>query len=198
MERARWILIGAAMVLLAVAFSWSCGGGGGAAIPCPTYPGGVPITACAVASPAGPFLQAISLCPGPPPSPTPASTGSAAPTPMETACTAQIVTAVPLVSPPAPQPTVQFHAVGTFTDGSTQDITNGGSTTWTSDDPSVVTANTTPPGSYSPESTGCANVNASSGGISGSPAVVDVEPVPASTVCPAPVPVPTSGTALGR
>jgi hypothetical protein len=182
MERARWILIGAAMVLIAVAFSWSCGGSGGSPTACPTYPGGVPITACAAASPAGPFLQAISICPGPPPlTPvsTSTSTATAAPTVVETACPA-VVTSVP-----SAQATVQFHAVGTFSDGSTQDITNGGSTTWTSNDPSVLMANTTPAGSYFANTNGCANVTASSGGISGSPpAVVAVGP----TICPTPAP----------
>ncbi|GEM_PF-5594943 len=196
MERARWILLGAAMVLVAVAFSWSCGGGGGSPTACPTYPGGVPITACAAASPAGPFLQAISICPGPPPPPTPVSsstsTATAAPTVVETPCPGPIVTSVPSAGA-----TAQFHAVGSYSDGSTQDITNGASTTWTTSDSSVVVPNTTPPGSYFANGSGCATINASSGGISGSPpAVVDVEPIPASTMCPSPAP--TTGTLFGR
>src|SRR5689334_1269656 len=123
MERARWILIGAALVLVAVAFSWSCGGGGGGTgSPCPTFPGGVPITACAAASPPGPALQSISICPGTPlpATPVPSSSASGAPTPVLTTCPSTIVTMVP-----SAEATVQFHAVGTFTDKSTQDITNG-------------------------------------------------------------------------
>ncbi len=180
-DRARWILIGAAMMLVAVAFSWNCGGGAGSGpAPCPTTAGGIPIVACGTPSPAGAFLEDISICPGPPPSPTPVSV-SAAPTPMETTCPAPIVTAVPS------QGTAQFHAVGSFSDGSTRDITNSVSTTWTTTNKAVITPNTSPAGSYFAAGPGCAMANATSGGISGSPAaVVDVPPIPAS--CPMPGP----------
>src|SRR5579885_3183173 len=184
-ERARWILIGTAMVLTAVALTWSCGGGGGQAVPCPTLAGGVPVTACAQASPAGPALQAISICPGPPAPPTavPTSSASVTPAPVPT-CAAQVVTSVP-----SPQATVQFHAVGTFSDGSTQDITNGASTSWITNNTSVAVPNTSPPGSYFAAGPGCAEINASSGGILGAPpAVVVVQPVPAGTTCPTPGP----------
>jgi hypothetical protein len=182
-DRVRWILLGAAMLVVAVAFSWNCGGGGGGATVCPTFPGGIPITACGTASPQGPFLEAISICPGPPPSPTPVSTSTAAisPTPMETTCPAAFVTAVPA------QGTVQFHAVGTFSDGATQDITNSASTTWTTTNSSVVSPNANPLGSYFAAGAGCASINATSGGVTGSPAVVvDVPPIPSG--CPTPGP----------
>jgi hypothetical protein len=189
MERARWILLGTAMVLTAVALSWSCGGGGGGPVPCPTFAGGVPVTACAQASPAGPALQAISICPGPPAPPTavPTSSVSAVPTSVPT-CSGQFVTSVP-----SPQATVQFHAVGTFNDGSTQDITNGASTTWITNNTSVAMPNTSPPGSYFAAGPGCTAINASSGGILGSnPAVVVVQPVPATTTCPSASPTTAS------
>ena len=181
-DRARWvILVGAAMMLVAVAFSsWNCGGGS-TSTPCPTSASGIPIIACGVASPAGPFLQDISICPGPPPSPTPVSTSTAviAPTPMETTCPAPVVTAVPAGG------MAQFHAVGTFSDGSTQDITDSASTMWTTSDAAVISPNISPAGSYSVNGPGCATANATSGGISGSPAA-EVG-VPTTVGCPTPV-----------
>jgi len=177
-DRARWILLGAAMLLMMVALSWSCGGGGGGPSSCSTFAGVA--VGCGTPAPAGPILQGISICPGPPPSPTPVpvTTASTSPTPMEPTCPTPIVTAVP-------KQTLQFHAVGIFSNNSTQDITNSPSTLWTTNNSSVVTPNTSPPGSFFAVASGCAGVNATSGGISGS-AIVDVEPVPAS--CPSPGP----------
>jgi len=179
-DRARWILLGAALILLAVAFSWNCGGGG-TATPCATLTGGVPIAPCGIPSPPGAFLQSISICPGPPPSPTPISTSTAAasPTPTEAICPSPLVTAIPQAT------TIQFHAVGSFSDGSRQDVTNNTSTSWTSTDTSVVSPNTSPAGSYFSTGPGCATINAISGGISGSPApMVEVSP----GACPTPTP----------
>jgi len=180
--RARWVLIGAALMLLAVAFSWSCGGGGGSSTPCGEEIDGI-IQPCGVPSPPGAFLESISLCPGPPPSPTPVSTSTAiimSPTPVETTCPSPIVTAVPEGG------TAQFHAVGTFSDTSTQDITNNASTNWTTNNPSVVMPNTSPAGSYFATGSGCTTINATSGSISGSPpAMVVVSPAPG---CPTPDP----------
>src|SRR5690349_13357246 len=124
---ARWILIGAAMMLVAGALSWSCGGGG-SNDSCVQNSSGIPVGLCGT--------------PPPPPTPVPSSSGSASPTPTETACPAPLPTTVP------PSTTLQFHAVGTFSDDSTQDITNNSSTTWTTNDPSVVVANTEPAGSF--------------------------------------------------
>ena len=178
-DRARWVLIGAAMILVAFALlSWNCGGGSGPA-PCPTYPGGIPIVACGTPAAPGAILEDISICPGPPPSPTPVSTSTAvvSPTPIETTCPAPMVTAVPAGG------TVQFHAVGTFNNGTTQDITNSASTTWTTNNTAVISPNTSPAGSYFAAGPGCAVANATSAGLSGSPAVeVQVPP----GLCPAP------------
>jgi hypothetical protein len=180
-NRARWVLVGAAMMLLAVAFSWSCGGGG-SSTPCPTVTTGVPVP-CGFPSPPGATLQSISICPGSPPSPTPVSTSTAvaSPTPIESTCPSPVVTAVPQGG------TAQFHAVGVFSDGSHQDITNSATTNWTTNNSAVIMPNTSPPGSYFAAGPGCAAANATSGSISGtSAAVVDVPPIPSA--CPTPGP----------
>jgi hypothetical protein len=79
--------------------------------------------------------------------------------------------------------TVQFHAVGTFNDGSTQDITNSASTTWTTNNTAVISPNTSPAGSYFAAGPGCAAADATSGGILGSPAAEVAVPPGA---CPTP------------
>src|SRR5579859_5141187 len=140
--RARWILICTALMLVAGALSWSCGGGSGAS--CFSTLTGVAVGFCGTPATPGPFLSSISICPGtpPPPTPVPSSSISPSPTPAETACPAPSPTVVPLST------TLQFHAVGTFSDNSTQDITDNSSTTWTTNDPSVAVPNTEPAGSF--------------------------------------------------
>ncbi|HEY2104919.1 MAG TPA: hypothetical protein VGH29_04005, partial [Candidatus Binataceae bacterium] len=147
--------------------------------PCPTAANGIPIVPCGTPSAAGPFLQDISICPGTPLPPTPVSTSTAvdSTTPMETTCPKPFVTAVPAGG------MAQFHAVGTFSDGSTQDVTDSASTSWTSTNNAVISPNSSPAGSYSVVGSGCAMANANSGGISGSPPA-EVEVPPAS--CPTP------------
>jgi hypothetical protein len=177
---ARWILIGTAMMLIAGALSWSCGGGSSNST-CTTTPNGIPIGNCGTPSPPGPALQSISICPGSPPTPTPepSSTASTSPTPMETMCPA------PLPTTKAVQgATVQFHAVGTFSDMSTQDLT-GGSTVWTSTNTDVVMPNSTPAGSFFATGPGSAVINATSGGISGPGAGVAISSAPTATPTPA-------------
>ncbi len=84
---------------------------------------------------------------------------------------------------------VQFHAVGTFSDNSTQDITDNSSTNWTTNDPTVVVSNTEPPGNFTAVGPGSAVINATSGGISGtSGAVIEVPPTPTATPSPTPTP----------
>jgi len=61
----------------------------------------------------------------------------------------------------------QFAAIGTFTDGSTQDLTT--QATWASDTPSVATVNKA--GTAASVSQGTANISAASGSISGSTAL---------------------------
>src|SRR5579875_553585 len=189
--RARWILIGAAMMLVAVAFSWSCGGGG-SPVQCVTTITGT--TVCGLPGPPGPSLQSISICPGAPPSPTPIPTSSAvpSPTPIEPTCAPTVVAAAPTTGV-----TLQFHAVGTFSDGSTQDITNNASTISTSDYTSVAMPNTSPGGQYYAAGNGCAQINAISGSIAGVPAVMDVLPIPSGTSCPTPAPSPGAADLFG-
>jgi hypothetical protein len=190
---ARWILIGTALMLVAGALLLSCGGGNNQN--CVIYQGGVAVNVCAGSATPGPFLQSISLCPGTPATPTPVPTSgtSASPTPIETACPVPAPTTVPLNG------TVFFHAVGTFSNAGTQDITNNASTNWTSNDPTSVIANTglpgtsTPPGSFFAAGVGSAEINASSAGISGPGAEIDVLPTPTviPTATPTPSPIPT-------
>jgi len=195
--RARWILIGAAMMLVAVAFSWSCGGGGNSN--CIVNQGGIAVNECAGFATPGPFLQKISLCQGtpPPPTPVPSSTASTVPTPIETTCPAPLpTTVVPLGG------MAIFHAVGVFSDLSTQDITNNASTNWTSSNPSIVMPNTgTPgsaagPGTYFAVGLGSASINANSGGIYGPGAsvVVTASATPIATASPTPTSPATSPT----
>lgn len=186
--RARWILIGTAMMLVAGALSWSCGGGGGQS--CVTNLSGIPTNVCGVPNPPGPYLQSISICPGPPPPPTPVPSSSVSPsaTPTETACPAPLpTTVVPLGG------TAQFHAVGTFSNDTNQDITNNSSTNWTTTDAGVVIPNTsgTPgPGSYYAAGYGTATINASSGGISGPGAAVEVTATTTPSATPSATPTP--------
>jgi hypothetical protein len=180
-NRARWILIGAAMMVLGGVFAWSCGGGG-SSTQCVLGVGGIPIIPCGVPSPPGPSLESISICPGTAPPPTPVSTTTASPlpTPMETTCPQQIITAVPTAGI-----NISFHAVGSFNNGTTQDITNNSTTSWTSSNLAVAVPNSSPAGSYFAAGAGCATINANSGSISGSPPpVVDVAPIPSG--CPTP------------
>jgi len=103
---------------------------------------------------------------------------------METACPAPLPTTVAIQGT-----NVQFHAVGTFSDTSTQDITDTASTTWTTNNPDVVVPNTNPPGSFFAAGPGTAVINATSGGISGtSGAAVTVPPsrTPTPTATPTP------------
>jgi hypothetical protein len=179
-DRARWILLGTAIALLAVAFAWSCGGGGNSGIPCGFSTLGI-TEACGTPAPPGANLQKISICPGTPPSPTPvpSSSVSTSPTPIETTCAGPIATTVPVAG------TVQFHAVGTYNTGATQDITDSSSTNWTTTNSAVVMPNTSPAGSYFATGVGSAQINASSGGVTGSPpAVVSVFATPTATPTP--------------
>src|SRR5207253_4457175 len=84
--------------------------------------------------------------------------------------------------------TQQFAAIGTYTDGSTQDLT--GSVVWTSSATSVATVSAT--GLASTLAQGSAAITATSGAISGSttfivapPAVVSVALTPATVTLPA-------------
>jgi len=174
---ARWILIGTAMMLIAGALSWSCGGGGGT--PCTVNAFGTPVGNCATPAPPGPFLQKIAVCLGPPPTPTPIPSSSASPsaTPIETPCPAPSPTTVPQGC------TLQFHAVGTFSDDSTQDITDSSSTTWTTSDRAVVDLNPSPPANYFTAGTGTATINADSGSISGQG--IRIKVTPPGPACPA-------------
>jgi parallel beta-helix repeat protein len=61
--------------------------------------------------------------------------------------------------------TQQFTATGSFTDGSTQNLT--GTVQWSSDTPAVGLMSTTTPGLLSSEGTGTANITATSGSVSG-------------------------------
>ena len=180
---ARWILIGTAVMLVAGALSWSCGGG--SSTNCVTTSAGLPVGSCGTPAPPGASLSSISICPGPPPSPTPVPSGSVSPspTPTETACPRPLPTTVlPLGD------SVQFHAVGTFSDNSTQDITDNSSTNWTTNDPTVVVANSDA-GNFTAVGPGSAVINATSGGISGtSGAVIEVPPTPTPTPSPTPIP----------
>ncbi len=187
-DRARWVLIGAAMMLVAGALSWSCGGGGSSSN-CTVLQGGVYVNLCSGVATPGPVLQDISLCPGTPatPTPVPSSTASVAPTPMETTCPNPLpTTVVPLNG------TVYFHAIGTYSNKSTQDITNNVSTIWTSNNPTALVANTgtpgpgssTGPGSFFAVGAGTADVNATSAGISGLEPGAPVEVVPTPTPTP--------------
>src|SRR5262249_17871184 len=180
---ARWILIGAAMMLVAGALSWSCGSGS-SNDSCVQNSSGIPVGLCGTPSPPGPSLSSISICPGPPPPPTPvpSSSVSPSPTPTETACPAPLPTMVP------PSTMLQFHAVGTFSDDSTQDITNNSSTTWTTNNPSVVVSNTEPAGSFFTLASGSATINATSGGISGPGAAIEVPATRTPTPSPSPTP----------
>jgi len=195
-ERARWILIGTAMMLVAGALSWSCGGGSSSGS-CEVLQGGVYVNLCSGVATPGPVLQNISLCPGTPVTPTPVatSTASTSPTPMETTCANPLPTTVVPVDG-----TVYFHAVGTYSDKSTQDITNNASTTWTSNDPTVLEANTgtpgpgssTGPGTFFATGIGTADVNATSAGISAPEPGAPVEVVPSATPSITPAATPSA------
>ncbi len=184
---ARWILIGTAMMLVAGALWWSCGGGGSNSA-CTTTASGIPIGNCGTPAPPGPFLTNISICPGPPPPPTPVPSGSISPspTPTETACPAPLPTSLPQGD------SLQFHAVGTFSNGIvdniTQDITDNSSTTWTTNDPTVVVPNAEPPGNFTAVGPGSAVINATSGGIRGPGETIEVPPTPTATPSPTPTP----------
>lgn len=186
---ARWILIGAALMLVASAFALSCGGGGSGNCLVPTSAG--TINVCGSYLPIGASLEKISLCPGtpPPPTPVPTSTASPLPTPMETVCAAPLpTTVVPMGG------TAVFHAVGTYSDSSTQDITNSATTVWTSSDPATVMANngapgtSTGPGTFFAAGIGTAEINANSPGVAGPGAQVEVVPSPTPTPAPTPTP----------
>jgi hypothetical protein len=176
-NKVRWIMIGAAMMLVAVAFAWSCGGSGGTS--CVTSN---PYLPCEAPSAPGPYIQSISVCPGSavPPTPVSTSTASPLPTPLITTCPTQIVTALPTAGL-----TFQFHAIGTYSNGVTVDITNNTGTSWTSSDVGVADPNSSPAGSYYAPGCGSATINAVAGGLSGKPApMVFVLPIP----CPTPTP----------
>jgi hypothetical protein len=98
---------------------------------------------------------------------------------METTCP-QLITAAPTAGL-----NLSFHAVGTFNDGLTQDITNNSTTTWTSTNLAVAVPNSSPAGSYFAAGAGCATINANAGSVSGSPpAIMSVAPIPSG--CPTP------------
>jgi hypothetical protein len=179
-SRARWILISTAMMLVAGAVWWSCGGGGSSA-PCVTGTNGIPVGPCGVPTAIGPSLEKIEICNGASPlTPVPTTiTVSPTPTPELTPCPAPTTTMVPQGC------TIQFHAIGTFSDGSTQDITDYASTSWASSDPSVVSLNAPPPSQFNTTAEGTAVVNASSGTIKGVGIPVSVG---APGACPTTVP----------
>ena len=190
---ARWILIGTAMMLVAGALSWSCGSGG--SNNCVVNNSGLPINFCGAPSTPGPALLSIAICPGPPPTPTPFNTSTATPiaTATEVICPSPVSTAV------IEGGTAFFHAIGIYNNASTQDLTNSASTTWITDDVAVAIPNSTPAGSYFAIGAGTAMINAVSGGVSGSGAMLAVTPTttPAitATATPAATPTPPGGTA---
>jgi len=71
---------------------------------------------------------------------------------------------------------LQFAAIGSFTDGSTQDLTKSAS--WNVDNPSVVSLNS--PGNVTAQQVGTTNVEASFNSVQGTTAIV-VEPIAAVT-----------------
>ncbi|MGO9062878.1 MAG: hypothetical protein ACLQU2_36780 [Candidatus Binataceae bacterium] len=188
--RARWILIGTAVMLVAGALSWSCGGGGSTS--CVVNSSGIPINVCGTPSTPGPSLMSIAICPGPPPTPTPFNSSTASPTaaPTEAICPSPVATVVPEGG------TAVFHAVGIYNNASTQDLTNNASTTWITDNAAVAIPNSTPAGSYFAMGLGTATINAVSGGVLGSGAMLEVTPTTTPAITPTATPTPPSGAAF--
>lgn len=165
-----WLFLLPLLTFVAAAMLLSCGGGS---------TGG----AFATPGPPGPFIEAISICPGAPaspvPTPSPSSSSSATPAPSPTLSP----TPCPGFTPDAvPQGCfVQFHAVATLSNNLNVDITDENSTLWSSDNTSVLAPDANTQGLYSAPSSGVADVSASASGVSSPPVAVTVNP---SGTCP--------------
>jgi len=202
--RLRWLVIAPVLlfVVLTLAMS-SCGGGGGCegsfdefgdfvAGQCPT-PGphiGFSIDKIVIGF-------GTPIPPTPTPSPTPTGGAHHAPTPTATP------TLVPQAMPTAVSVgnTIPFNASAEFVLRKRKmvaDITNRGSTLWTSSDTNVLRPPGPPPngGIYTALNSGCVCIDASSGGISADPISVSVFNPPAMPmpcpICPTIIPTATA------
>ncbi len=151
-------------------------------------------------------LAAISICAGPPASPTPTPTKlKPSPTPTLTPCPQATSTAVEVGSQAV------FHAEGTFIRGKKErvvDITNSRDILWTSANnppggPEVLLPPTAGNGGvYNAVAQGCACVDASAGGTSAPMVGVTIfsssAPTPACPLCPTPAPTPTPALSPAR
>jgi hypothetical protein len=170
---------------VAAALILSCGGGGGGSS------GGVGQAFT---------IEALAICSGSPPAPTPTpsptktQTPKATPTPQ---CTPVQATTVPTSGP---TPTVQFNAQGTFAKPSSKkliffDATNAAS--WFSGgNPPLFTGKATysgnPPGQWTGVTKGCTCIAAQSGGIESQTVTLGVAtPAASCPTCPAVLPTPT-------
>lgn len=144
-----WLVLIPFVTFVATALLMSCGGGGGGVVQTP--------------SPPGPFVQAIAICPGPPPSPSPVPTVPPTATPAPTASPA--TTACPAITStfavPTGTSTVSFNAQATLSDGTRADTSN--TALWTTSDSSVVSPQGN--GLYDVRGGGTASIQASVGGV---------------------------------
>lgn len=165
-----WLFLLPLLTFVAAAMLLSCGGGGTSGI------GATP-------GPPGPYVQAISICPGAPaspvPSPSPHPSSSVTPVPSTTVSPTPCPGFIP--DPVTQGCFVQFHAVATLSNSWNVDITDANSTLWSSDNTSVLAPDANTPGVYSAPSSGGANVSASASGVTSLPVAVTVGP---SGTCP--------------
>ncbi len=135
-------------------------------------------------------VVSISICPGAPPPPTMLPTQTTSPSPSPT--TAPTPCGNFFTAATVPQGCFfQFHAVATLSNSDTVDITNAGSSNWTSSDPSELSPTTlqgtqgiyaalgAPGGPY--------DVVVSAPGVASSPIPVSIEPAPAAGATCSPI-----------
>jgi hypothetical protein len=187
-----WLLLAPTLVLCAAALTQSCGNGlFGSSGVCGQSINPfefVPLISCSPPTPTpgppGPGITSVSICP--------AVSSSASPTPCPSfTATSAAVGAV-----------VAFEAIASYSNGTTQDVTDAGTTFWSNSNPSVLAPAPTPspsPGDYSAACPGTSVVAASlNSGLQSQQVTVSVTGTAPSGCPTASSPSPTSAAQLSR
>jgi hypothetical protein len=187
-----WLLLAPTLVLCAAALTQSCGNGlfgtSGACGQSLNPFEFVPLVSCSPPTPTpgppGPGITSVSLCP--------AVSSSASPTP----CPSFTATSA------AVGETVAFEAIALYSNGTTQDVTDAGTTFWSNSNPSVLAPAPTPspsPGVYSAACPGTSVVAASlNSGLQTQQVTVSVSGTAASSCPTSSSTSPTNGAQLSR